>query len=493
MEAGHIGVDDELWARALKHDGPVIVTVHGTGDGSPLDDGEPREGGRWWQTDSAFTRKIQAEVGDRNLFWLPFHWSGDNSELRREAAVEPLAELCGALSDHKVQYFVLAHSHGGNLIDRAIMRHRYRMGFSDDCRGIVSIGTPFFIRSALPKLDRLLVYLPSAALFVFGGLGLLAALPVTAVAAALGAVLPKAISAMTITTLASAVHGVLPADTLSRAVDTAACLLAMTVFYLIAFRRRMPRDLMALNVLSSRWLPIMSQRDEVIALLSIFTEKDRLLNFTDPDMTEEAAFVQRAKSLNEYQLTYGKYLRIALPAAFGLVYLLFGDIMIHPERILDMLHQKPAHVSQSGDMVMSVILLGLMGILASYASMMVAFALARLRLVNRLSRVAVAGNSKAMAYGDTNLYALKTVDVQPQHLMTRAPVELAHDDIEGTDLSQARAMIYKDVIELRSVQRLLRHPQELFASLMGGIYHNAYFTDKTTIELTAKAIREAFS
>ncbi len=67
----------------------MIVTVHGTNDADPADDGA-----RWWQRGSEFTHHLIHHLADRGLpdaEILPLHWSGQNSDFDRLKGAEKLA------------------------------------------------------------------------------------------------------------------------------------------------------------------------------------------------------------------------------------------------------------------------------------------------------------------------------------------------------------------------------------------------------------------
>ena len=124
--------------------GPVIVTVHGTNDHHPDDDGE-----RWWQRGSRFTDYLTGVLTERGMAdaeIVPLHWSGMNSDHDRLRGAQALAKLLRQIEASGRPYAILAHSHGGNVAVEAVSRLRPSEGRG----GIVSFGTPFFVRRLKP-------------------------------------------------------------------------------------------------------------------------------------------------------------------------------------------------------------------------------------------------------------------------------------------------------------------------------------------------------
>ncbi|MBN9352625.1 MAG: hypothetical protein J0H04_01050, partial [Hyphomicrobium denitrificans] len=120
--------------------GAVIVTVHGTNDAAPEDDG-----GRWWQKGSPFTERLVGELAQRGIAGaeiVPMHWSGANSDYDRLTGSANLARLLHRLDKDGRPHAVIAHSHGGNVTQEALAQTS-RAGRRG---GVVSLGTPFFTR-----------------------------------------------------------------------------------------------------------------------------------------------------------------------------------------------------------------------------------------------------------------------------------------------------------------------------------------------------------
>jgi hypothetical protein len=118
----------------------AIVTVHGTNDAAPADDGS-----RWWQRGSAFTERLIGELARRGVAGaeiVPLHWSGANSDYDRLTGSGELSRVLRLLDKAGRPHAVIAHSHGGNVALEAFAQspRARRRG------GIVSFGTPFFTR-----------------------------------------------------------------------------------------------------------------------------------------------------------------------------------------------------------------------------------------------------------------------------------------------------------------------------------------------------------
>src|SRR5687768_12788445 len=96
----------------------LVIMVHGTGAAHHDD-----VGSAWWQRGSDFSGWLQRELGesvDCCPGGLVFHWSGANSEASRRDAAEELMAVLDDLERRQVRYHIIAHSHGGNVVWRAI-------------------------------------------------------------------------------------------------------------------------------------------------------------------------------------------------------------------------------------------------------------------------------------------------------------------------------------------------------------------------------------
>lgn len=120
---------------------PVIVTVHGTNDADPADEGQ-----RWWQRGSFFTSNLiealKIRGAGQDVEVIPLHWSGANSDFDRFAGARALAKLLRHLEKSGRPHAIIAHSHGGNVTMEGLLQARRRKQVSS----VVSFGTPFFLR-----------------------------------------------------------------------------------------------------------------------------------------------------------------------------------------------------------------------------------------------------------------------------------------------------------------------------------------------------------
>ena len=123
-----------------------IIAIHGTFAA----DAKLR-GQKWWQTDSQFSTRVLSYLNtkEHRIQWVPFGWSGANSQRARHIAASALKSSIDALSaSYDKNIVCIAHSHGGNVADFAMR------SLSRDKVRLVTIGTPFF-KSGLDSPARL--------------------------------------------------------------------------------------------------------------------------------------------------------------------------------------------------------------------------------------------------------------------------------------------------------------------------------------------------
>lgn len=158
----------------------TIVTVHGTfahlgapGKGA---DPVPADQLQWWQAGSPFERHlrklVKAEEGD--LDYVEFVWSGNNSEKERREAGTRLLALLRDLDAKGEKYVVVAHSHGGSVISRALVESVAKGKKLHGLQKWITIGTPFvdmkrerFLFSRLTGLQRVMFVASIMLLFMF--------------------------------------------------------------------------------------------------------------------------------------------------------------------------------------------------------------------------------------------------------------------------------------------------------------------------------------
>jgi pimeloyl-ACP methyl ester carboxylesterase len=135
----------------------TVVIIHGTFS----------SGASWWRPDSDFCKALDTALAaagsqarcwahtsaERLLFW---NWSGDNSEVARRTEAAGLIAYLVSLSwqDDIKSIHLVAHSHGGNVLYRALLNPSLNRLIA---RGILAsvtfLGTPFFL---FKRLDRTL-------------------------------------------------------------------------------------------------------------------------------------------------------------------------------------------------------------------------------------------------------------------------------------------------------------------------------------------------
>jgi hypothetical protein len=179
----------------------TIITVHGTFADRPSDYGDA-----WWQKDSAFVQALLSRLG-QDIKIVPFHWSGRNQEQDRRSAGDALFELLlTEMEDNQTPIFLIAHSHGGNVVSYALDNFPYcermarrqpffslkelnkewfhqnysnmqKASLAGRIAGWITIGTPFVRFAPRPHSTSVAYHLDTVRVAVFGlallGLGYL--------------------------------------------------------------------------------------------------------------------------------------------------------------------------------------------------------------------------------------------------------------------------------------------------------------------------------
>ncbi|MGF1544970.1 MAG: hypothetical protein ACFB00_10795 [Parvularculaceae bacterium] len=227
-----------------------ILLIHGTGDGAPAD-AERRARGdpKWWEADGRFVDDLKRYLDVDGPFEVePFAWDPDghgrNSETARRAGARRLAERVRTATAAGERVAIVAHSHGGNVVERALFSLAGRRDVLDAVEHVVSVGTPF-----LRHRFRL---------FSSGGVRIVAAMAL-GIVALLG---PPVLSRVG----GEAPSGLAPA--------LWALGLLASVAFLMRWRgrlmaRRQETGASSLRVrLAGKWTPVFSARDEAIAALT---------------------------------------------------------------------------------------------------------------------------------------------------------------------------------------------------------------------------------
>jgi alpha-beta hydrolase superfamily lysophospholipase len=152
----------------------ILLTVHGTNDGEERPDAP-----RWWEAGSDFSQDIcrgLVEGGAGEVRVVPVRWSGDNSEIARTKAARDLVRRAAELRklDPGCLIHVLAHSHGGNVVTKALWFGL--AGSLNTNSAVVCFGTPFFHRGRKLDVTAIQVSIWVLALLVPGSLLLILSL-----------------------------------------------------------------------------------------------------------------------------------------------------------------------------------------------------------------------------------------------------------------------------------------------------------------------------
>lgn len=135
----------------------LVITVHGTWAGD-----RNLESPKWWEDQSQFLNWLRDDLDHTSCTIEEFIWSGANSDKGRTKAAKDLARL---LSEPRLSDFdevhIIAHSHGGNVVEMAIKRlnaFSWKGVFSPGIflkppLSVVTVGAPYF-RSRVPRFRR---------------------------------------------------------------------------------------------------------------------------------------------------------------------------------------------------------------------------------------------------------------------------------------------------------------------------------------------------
>jgi hypothetical protein len=100
----------------------------------------------WYENKSSFLARLRAELGDIPYKITPLLWSGENSIRVRDETSHILAERL--LAEHaeypQATQLVIAHSHGGNILFRALYHLQQRNALQSGAKTlVVTLATPF--------------------------------------------------------------------------------------------------------------------------------------------------------------------------------------------------------------------------------------------------------------------------------------------------------------------------------------------------------------
>jgi hypothetical protein len=131
----------------------TIITVHGTfahaeGDAA-AGASAPGAALQWWQQGSTFDHDMRELLdaspgeGSGKLEIRPFEWDGFNSELSRRTAGKRLFSELKALEASGEPYCLVAHSHGGSVVNWALLECAARRQTLPGLKRWITVGTPF--------------------------------------------------------------------------------------------------------------------------------------------------------------------------------------------------------------------------------------------------------------------------------------------------------------------------------------------------------------
>lgn len=131
----------------------TIITVHGTfahAEGDTAGDESISEADlQWWQPGSTFDCDMRELLdaspgeGSGKLDTKPFEWDGHNSELSRRAAGKRLFRELRTLDATGEPYCLVAHSHGGSVVNWALLESAARKQPLKNLKRWITVGTPF--------------------------------------------------------------------------------------------------------------------------------------------------------------------------------------------------------------------------------------------------------------------------------------------------------------------------------------------------------------
>ena len=423
---------------------PVIVTVHGTNDAHPDDDGE-----RWWQRGSNFTQHLIYRLWERgipNAEILPLHWSGMNSDFDRLKGATLLARTLKDLHKAGRPHAVIAHSHGGNVTVEGLTQ----AGRSPLRGGIVSFGTPFFKRRL--KTVPLLI-----ALFQ----------------TVLGLVIPPIMLWYMVE--------ILPTDSNKKleAVVFFGGLFALGVWSLVVGIRKLGRRyfatrLFARSLAPSQWLVVHSPRDEAMQLLETAAG-------ISPQYVKTSAAM---RSLTAFASLAGV---VATVAFFAWT----GSYFMAP--IIEKLKSGTYGLALGADFTFLLLVPVVYGavFLAIWAIARAGGAWAYAKMLTN----AIHGGVIGAAFGGDSLYRLVGVTRLPPYLIEAREERIDATDLGGIDdaaLFVAAQSLYNSVVASDGPEGGIAHPDIMWKRLSDALYHNAYMRDDGVVTSVADHLAAAW-
>jgi hypothetical protein len=433
-------------ARRLADPGPapVIITVHGTNDADPDD-----EGARWWQKGSNFTRHLVDRLWERgvaNAEILPLHWSGANSDFDRLQGAAALARTIKALHKAGRPHAVIAHSHGGNVTVEGLVE----AGRSPLRGGIVTFGTPFFKRRL--KTVPLLI-----ALFQ----------------TVLGLVIPPIMLWYLIE--------ILPTDTNKKveAIVFFGGLGALGLWSLAAGVRKLARRhratrLFARSLAPRQWLVVHSPRDEAMQLLETAAE-------ISPQYVKTAAAM---RSLTAFASLAGVVVTVG-------VFAWTASYFLAP--VIEKVKSGVYGLALGADLTFLLLIPVVYGAVF-FAVWLIARA-GGAWLYARMLTSAIHGGVIGAAFGGDGLYRLVGVTRLPPYRIEAREERIDATDLGGIDdaaLFVAAQSLYDSIVASNGPEGGIAHPDIMWKRLSDALYHNAYMRDDGVVTTVADHLAAAW-
>ena len=416
---------------------PVIVTVHGTNDAHPDDEGQ-----RWWQRGSKFTQRLVDSLAARGIPQaeiLPLHWSGQNSDFDRLKGAEDLARTLRRLDREGRQHAVIAHSHGGNVTVEGLTR----VPASPRRGGIISFGTPFFLRR-LKTVPMLIALFQTV-------LGLIIP-PIMAwyLAEALSSDTNKKIEAVVL----FGGLGALGLWSLAKGVRKLG-------------RRHFANRLLARSLAPSQWLVVHSPRDEAMQLLETAAQ-------ISPQYVKASAAL---RSLTAFASLAG----VAVTVAF-----FSWNARYFLDPIITKVQAGEFGLGTAADLTFLLLVPVIYGLV-----FFTVWAIARAGgawLYAKILTSAIHGGVIGAAFGGDGHYKLVGVTRLPPYVGQAKEQRIEAVDLGGIDdaaLFVAAQSLYNSVVASDGPEGGIANPDQMWKRLSDALYHNAYMRDDGVISSVA--------
>jgi hypothetical protein len=424
---------------------PVIVTVHGTNDSHP-DDAGPR----WWQQGSRFSERLQKCLGERGIHGaeiVPLHWSGMNSDFDRLQGSARLARLLRQLHRSGRPHAIIAHSHGGNVTHEALAQARR----SPHRGGIVSFGTPFFVRRL--KTVPWLIALFQTVLGI-----VIAPIMVWYLATALSSETNKKIEA-------AVLFGGL----------TLAALWSLNRGIRKLARRPLASRLFAKSLTPSQWLVVHSPRDEAMRLLETAAQ-------ISPRYVTTASALRTLKALASLA---GVLATVAFFAWNGSYFL---------DPIVTKVRAREFGLGTAADLTFLLLVPVVYG--AVFVAIVAAARAGGAWAYAKLLTSAIHGGVIGAAFGGDGPYRLVGIRRSPPytaHAREERIEALDLGDIDDAALFVAAQKLYSSVVADDGPEGGLNDPDVMWKRLSDALYHNAYMRDDGVIATVADHLVRSWS